>query len=101
VPEQTLRLLLGEESHAGSIGPAILFGLLRFIGYSVFSLVFALWWGQSSLLYMPTFVGRHTDMEREAARCHTRTLLEWLLPVGSFHFLIFPSAVPPPSLSFS
>ena len=35
-------------------------GLLRFLLFVVLFLVSALWWCQSSLLYMPSFMGRHS-----------------------------------------
>jgi fermentation-respiration switch protein FrsA (DUF1100 family) len=37
------------------IGPRMLLGFLRFLGYLVTMLVFALWWYQGGLLYMPSF----------------------------------------------
>lgn len=53
--EVALRLLLNKESHMAELGPTFLFAVGRFFGYLAFGLLFAVWWMQGSLLYMPSF----------------------------------------------
>ena len=53
--EVAVRLLLGQESHMAEIGPKMILGFFRFVGYVCAMVVFAVWWFQGGLLYMPSF----------------------------------------------
>jgi len=53
--EAAVRLLLHDESHMAEFAPYFIIEFLRFVFYAILTMVFALWWVQGGLLYVPNF----------------------------------------------